>query len=148
MGMFDTIKTSYDLGPGFYNKSLQTKGLDNLMEFYWIDPAGCLFKVEYSGTQAWEMKPLEDSMSEWDIFKIVPNGTHGKVSPCNLTKTIEVYPERWDAHYSSLPRKEITFFAGMLVVDGLGKPTSQEKIWETRYLSLKKWVENNSEQSP
>lgn len=148
MGMFDTIRTSYDLGPGFHNRDLQTKDLENLMEFYWIDPNGQLFKVEYSGTQAWEMRSLEESKSEWDIFKIVPNGTHGKVSPCNLTKTIEVYPAKWDAHYAPFPSLEITFYAGALVVDGFGKPEPSDNIWKNRYLSLKRWVEKNSEQSP
>jgi len=146
--MFDTIKSSYDLGPGFYNKNLQTKDLDNLMEFYWIDPDGHLFKVEYSGTQAWEMKSLEESESKWDIFKIVPNGTHGKVSPCNLTKTIEVYPAKWDSYYAPFPSLEITFYAGTLVVDGFGKPEPPDNIWENRYLSLRRWVEKNSEQFP
>tara|TARA_B100000925_G_C21721055_1_gene350923 strand:- start:73 stop:210 length:138 start_codon:yes stop_codon:yes gene_type:complete len=43
MGMFDTIRSSYDLGPGFWNKELQTKDLESIMATYWIDPLGQFF---------------------------------------------------------------------------------------------------------
>jgi len=139
MGMFDTIRTSYNLGPGFYNKDLQTKDLDNLLEFYWIDPNGQLFKVEYSGTQAWKPKSLEESESQWDIFKIVPNGTHGKVSPCNLTKTIEVCPAKWDTHYAPFPRRLVIF------IDGKVSDSEEVENWRERYISLKRWIKNHYE---
>jgi len=49
MGMFDTVRSSYDLGPGF-QKDLQTKDLDCCMNEYWIDPSGRLFEIDFSGT--------------------------------------------------------------------------------------------------
>ena len=106
MGMFDTIRSSYDLGPGFH-KDLQTKDLECLMMTYWIDPAGHLFEIDYSGTQDFEL----NGAVGWDV---VPNGTHGKVRPVYITTTIEVYPAKWDAHYAAYPRQNITFIDGVL----------------------------------
>ena len=51
MGLFDTIKSSYDLGPGF-QRELQTKDLYNCCAHYWISPIGQLYEIDYSGTQA------------------------------------------------------------------------------------------------
>ena len=48
MGMFDTIRSSYDLGPGFWNKELQTKDLTCTLSVYWISPNGELFEIDYS----------------------------------------------------------------------------------------------------
>lgn len=112
MGMFDTLRSSYDLGPGFYNKNLQTKGLDCIMAEYWISPAGELFEIDYSGTQDWE--PTNENKWGFTKFKNTPNGNHGKVRPVVITKTIEVYPEKWDAYYKGFPRIQLTFIDGIL----------------------------------
>ena len=112
MGMFDTLRSSYDLGPGFYNKNLQTKGLECIMAEYWISPAGELFEIDYSGTQDWE----PTSKNKWGFtkYKNTPNGNHGKVRPVIVNKTIEVYPEKWDAYYKGFPRINLTFIDGIL----------------------------------
>lgn len=107
MGMFDTINTSCDLGPGFWNKNLQTKDLECIMSLYWIDPKGHLFQIDYSGTADFDI----NAAVGWNV---TPNGNRGKVSPILLTKTIEVYPTKWDTHYAPLPRKLITFIDGVL----------------------------------
>jgi hypothetical protein len=107
MGMFDTIRSSYDLGPSFWNKDLQTKDLEQMMSRFWIDPAGRLFEIDYSGTQDFEL----DGAVGWDV---TPNGNHGRVTPYLLTRTIEVYPAKWDAHYAAYPRQNITFIDGVL----------------------------------
>ena len=104
--MFDTIRSSYDLGLGFH-KDLQTKDLDCLKMTYWIDPAGHLFEIVYSGTQDFEL----NGAVGWDV---VPNGTHGKARPVYITTTIEVYPAKWDAYYAAYPRQNITFIDGVL----------------------------------
>lgn len=114
MGMFDTIYCSYDLGPGFHRKSLQTKGLECLMVEYWLDPAGYLYEIDYSGTQDYVNVPEEERSAPWNSFKIVPNGNHGKIRAIDVTATIEVYPSVWDCHYSAFPRQTITFIRGKL----------------------------------
>ena len=103
MGMFDTIRSSYDLGPGFWNKELQTKDLTCTLSVYWISPNGELFEIDYSGTVDWGPD-----------LKTVPNGNHGRVRPVVMTREIEVYPARWDSKYAPFPTLKITFIDGVL----------------------------------
>ena len=107
MGMFDTIRSSYDLGPGFWNRELQTKDLESIMATYWIDPAGRFFQIDYSGTADFDIHPVMG-------WKVVPNGNHGKVRPTLFTGEIEVYPTKWDAKYAPFPRMKIKFIDGVL----------------------------------
>lgn len=117
MGMFDTIYCSYDLGTSFYGRSLQTKGLECLMVEYWLDPAGQLFEIDYSGTQDYVEVPEEQRTAPWNIFDIVPNGKRGKIKPVDVTATIEVYPTVWDCYYAPYPRENITFIRGKLCMN-------------------------------
>ena len=103
MGMFDTVRSSYDLGPG-YHKDLQTKDLECLMMEYWIDPNGNLFEIDYSHTQ-----DFTD-----DFTHYTANGNHGKVRPWRITKYIRVYPERWDGDWKDWPECRIHFKDGKL----------------------------------
>ena len=102
MGLFDTIKSSYDLGEDFTDKELQTKdildGIGGTLDFYWINPKGQLFLIDTSSTAY--LVPLIDTSStaylvptnkKFPAFKWIPNGTHGKVSPVYITKYVEVY---------------------------------------------------------
>jgi len=133
MGLYDTIKSSYDLGPGF-SKDLQTKDLTRVFDRFWIDPQGRLFKVDYSGTQNWERVPEEERDSVWRTHKTVPSGQHGKVTPHIITHTIEVYPAVWTAHYSRFPRKLLTFVEGVLVFHD-----KHRKIYDTFRQKLPLW---------
>lgn len=111
MGMFDTLRSSYDLGAGFH-KELQTKDLECCMYHYWIDPVGRLWDISYDGTQ--DLVINENAENVWEKIKPVPNGNHGKVRPVFIDKEIEVYPSKWDAHYAALPRRYLTFKGGIL----------------------------------
>ena len=112
--MYDTIRSSYDLGPGF-RKDLQTKDLECCMCDYWISPAGQLFEIDYSGTQDFVEIPEEERVSPWNLFKSVPNGYHGRVTPITkLFKIVEVCPSVWDAYYAPFPRKLILFDNGII----------------------------------
>jgi len=114
MGMFDTIKCNYDLGPGFWNRTLQTKDLDCLMVDYWLDPAGKLFEIDYSGTQDFVDVPDDEMNMPWNTFKWVPNGNHGKVKPIYITKIILVYPSVWDCKYAPYPSCRVRFENGII----------------------------------
>ena len=50
MGMFDYIRSSYNLGEHFTNVEMQTKGLACAMCRYWISPDGCLYELTYRET--------------------------------------------------------------------------------------------------
>ena len=106
MGMFDTIHCSYDLGPGFHNKSLQTKDISSTMSEFWLSPNGELYLIDYTGTQDFQL------LDTPPFFK--SNGRHGKVTPTEFTATIEVYPQLWTAYYSPFPRLMITFIHGKI----------------------------------
>jgi hypothetical protein len=117
MGMFDTIKSSYDLGPG-YQKELQTKDLDCLMSHYWIDPLGRLFLIDEGNTadfvELTEDDPRYDPKRLFLNFIWVPNGNHGKVRPVYHYGVVEVYPSKWDCKYSPYPSCKIFFRYGVI----------------------------------
>lgn len=113
MGMYDTVRSSYDLGPGWLNKELQTKDLDCCMCEYWISPEGQLFEIDYSGTQDFVENPENDTPL-WKGIKWVPNGNHGKVRPVFAFKVVELYPAKWDAHYAKWPSCHVYFWDGMI----------------------------------
>jgi hypothetical protein len=113
MGMFDTIRSSYDLGPGF-QKDLQTKDLSCTMAEYWISPSGQLYEIDYSGTSDFVDVPEEERTAPWNTFESVPNGNHGKIRPCYITDTLRVYPSLWDCKYSPYPEIKIIFIDGII----------------------------------
>jgi hypothetical protein len=90
MGLYDTIRSSFDLGEEFTDKDLQTKDIQDCiggtLDFYWIDNVGRLFLVDISETA----DPIKTN-SDFPLFKWIPNGNHGKVTPVYITKYIEVY---------------------------------------------------------
>ena len=103
--LYDTILCHCDIGSGFWGRSLQTTDLDGWCVTFFLDPAGRLFEVDYSDTQ---------DFSRDDPKGYVPNGLRGRVRPYYATKTIEVYPTKWDAHYAPFPRMMLTFVDGKL----------------------------------
>lgn len=110
MGLYDTIKCSYDLGPGFYNRELQTKDLNCYCSQYWISPAGQLYEIDYAGTQDWS----ENTESNFPLLKHTPNGNHGRVRAVNLFATITVYPSKWDCKYAPYPMLRVHFDGGII----------------------------------
>ena len=115
MGMFDRIHCTCDLGPGFWNRTLQTKDIECMLADFWLDPAGRLFIIDYTGTQ--DFVDTSEVPGNWDGFRVVKNGNHGKISPYDFTGNIEVYPEKWDCQYAAFPRQTITFVKGQLCMN-------------------------------
>ena len=102
----DTVHCSYDLGTGFWNRNLHTKELSQTCGCYWINPSGELYEISYTGTQ---------SYTNNDRVPYVPNGTHGKVSPVNISTTIRLQPVHWDAYYAKCPTCHVTLYNGKIV---------------------------------
>ena len=96
MGMFDYLKCSADIG-ALKNIECQTKDIEEFiggtMSFYWVDPVGALWYVDYTGTADFAINDDEDTPI-WRRMKIVPSGRKGKVSRCTLTKYICVYASK------------------------------------------------------
>tara|TARA_B100000035_G_C20839125_1_gene482237 strand:- start:393 stop:737 length:345 start_codon:yes stop_codon:yes gene_type:complete len=105
MGIYDTIHSSFDLGPGFWNRELRTKDLDGFMSYNWIDPKGHLWSVDHSGTYSFE---------ESGKFRVVKSINHGRVTPYLLTKQLELYPAHWTVHYAPTPSAMVTFVEGIV----------------------------------
>ena len=123
MGMMDFVRSSYDLGEQFTNTRLQTKdiedGIGGTMSQYWISPDGVLYYIDYSHTADFVIIEEGDEDYEethkWRNFKWVPNGNHGKISPCMITKYVEVYPEDWKGKWEDWPRLKLHFRYGKLM---------------------------------
>jgi len=122
MGMMDYLCSSYDLGEKFTNTSLQTKdiedGIGGTMSQYWISPDGVLYYIDYTHTADFAIINEDDEdyskTHKWRNFKWVPNGNHGKISPCMITKYVEVYPEQWEGAWEDWPRLKLHFRYGKL----------------------------------
>lgn len=123
MGMFDYLRSSYDLGEQFTDVQLHTKdiedGIGGTMSQYWISPNGVLYYVDYSHTADFvELKEGDkgyDDKRGYLNFVWIPNGNHGKISPWMVTKYIEVYPAEWEGKWEDWPRLRLHFKCGKLM---------------------------------
>jgi hypothetical protein len=121
MGMFDYFRSSYDLGEQFTNVVCQTKdiedGIGGTMTDYWLDPAGRLWCPHYRDTHTFEEISEDDerySKIGFLNFEWIPTGKHGKYTPHEITKYVEVYPANWKGKWEDWPRLRIHFRCGMI----------------------------------
>jgi len=122
MGMFDYLKSSYDLGPTFTNVVCQTKdiedGIGGTMTGYWLDPVGQLWYPSYIGTHTFEKINEDDPRYHSDKlflnFEWIPTGQRGKFQPWYITKYVEIYPEKWEGEWEDWPRCRLHFKNGIL----------------------------------
>ncbi len=122
MGMFDYLKSSYNLGEQFTKVELQTKdiedGIGGTMSHYWLDPHGYLYYIDYSHTADFvKLKEGDEGYNKIEFLNFIwkPNGNHGKVSPWLITKYVEVYPSTWGGEWKDWPRCRIHFKYGRIV---------------------------------
>jgi len=122
MGMFDYVRSSYNLGEQFTNVVCHTKdieeGIGGTMTDYWIDPAGQLWCSSYIGTHTFEEITKDDERySEKHLFlnyEWISTGEHGRFKPHEITKYIEIYPDKWDGEWEDWPRLRLHFRYGKL----------------------------------
>ena len=122
MGMFDYLRSSYDLGPQFTNVECQTKdiedGIGGTMTYYWLDPVGQLWCPNYIGTNDFvaieEDDPRYDPERRFLNFEWIPTGKHGKYQPHYITKYVEVYPANWEGKWEDWPRLKLHFRYGKI----------------------------------
>ena len=120
--MYDNVRSSYKpFGEDFYGQN-QTKdieeGYGGTLSQYWISPEGQLYLIDYSHTADFvELQEGDEGYEpEKKIFNFrwIPNGTHGRVRPWNITKTIKIYPENWKGEWSDWPEVTILFENGVV----------------------------------
>jgi len=122
MGMFDYLRSSYDLGEQFTNVVCQTKdiedGIGGTMTDYWLDPSGYLWCPSYTGTHTLEEITEEDDRyndkAKFLNFEWIPTGIHGKFRPHLITRYIEIYPAEWSGKWEDWPRLRLHFRYGKL----------------------------------
>ena len=121
MGMFDYVRSSYYFDKDFKGQC-QTKDIEDdyggTMSQYWISPDGQLYLIDYSHTADFvELKEgdegYEDKLAIFN-FKWIPNGTHGKVRPWNITKYVVIYPEKWKGKWEDWPDCRVHFVNGIV----------------------------------
>ena len=122
MGMFDYVRSSYELGEHFTNTRCHTKdiedGYSGTMSDFWLSPSGQLHLIDYSHTADFvELKEGDEGYSEMALlnFRWIPNGTHGKVRPWYITKYISIYPEQWEGEWKEWPTLKLHFRYGKLI---------------------------------
>ena len=123
MGMFDYVKSSYDLGPHFTNVVCHTKDIEEdiggTMSQYWLDPAGYLYLIDYNNTVDLKIyepgDPDYDEERAWLNIEWVRNGNRGAVRMHPITKYVEVRPEEWEGPWEKWPRCTIHFKRGRLI---------------------------------
>ena len=123
MGMFDYLRSSYDLGEQFTDTVFQTKdiedyGIGGTMTDFWLDPAGKLWCPLYHGTHIFEEIKEDDERYNDKVrflnFEWIPTGKHGRFVPHEITKYIEIYPEGWEGKWEDWPRLKLHFKRGIL----------------------------------
>jgi hypothetical protein len=122
LGMFDYLRSSYDLGETFTNVVCQTKdieeGIGGTMTDYWLDPAGRLWCPQYHGTHTFEEIPEDDERYSEKLrflnFEWIPTGKHGVYKPHEITKYIEIHLANWKGDWESWPRLRLHFRYGIL----------------------------------
>jgi hypothetical protein len=123
MGLFDYVRSSYDLGEQFTNVECQTKEIEDCysgtMSHFWIDPAGYLWCGDYKGTSTFEIiekdDPRYDPKHLFLNYEWIPTGQHGRYHVHPITKYVEIYPATWSGHYDDWPRCRIHFKCGRVV---------------------------------
>ena len=122
MGMYDYVRSSYYFDEDFrgqcQTKDIEEYGIGGTMSQYWISPDGQLYLIDYSHTADFvELKEGDEGYSDkmaFLNFRWVPNGTHGKVRPWNITKYVLIYPENWEGNWEDWPECRIHFVDGKI----------------------------------
>jgi hypothetical protein len=123
LGLFDYLKSSYDIGPQFTNVELHTKDIDEYgsggtMTHYYLDKSGILWYGDYKGTSTFEEIPEDDERYSNKLlflnFEWIPTGQRGKYRVHSITKYVEVYIPEWKGDYDAWPRCRLHLIQGKL----------------------------------
>lgn len=91
MGLYSTVINSCELLGEELSGSLQTKDLEDCFNLYWIDPAGHLFLIDYSGCSELVPKEPEDEPMSFFPMKWKPTGANGRIYPVMARGWVRLY---------------------------------------------------------
>ena len=120
MGMFDYVRCDYPVAGNTFS-NCQTKSMDpcgGSMAHFYIDPAGQVWEIDYSGTQDFCIVPEEQRKYKWQIYTPCKNGKHGRVAPYRVTDYVIIYPSDHEGPWEEWPE------ARLHIVDGKVKDYS------------------------
>ena len=114
--MFDHVRCDYSLGDDTF-RTCQTKSIEpdfgGTLDLYYIDPAGWLWEIDYSGTSDYRLasrKNNEYSIPAW--FRRIPTGKHGKVKVKNITNYVIIYPTDYEGPWEDWPEARLHIVNG------------------------------------
>lgn len=110
MGLFDTFINSYKpLGEKYLNAALQSKSLYCELAYYWISPNGELYKRDDSECFTIQNNPkyIAYPRNANNIMRVPPfvqvsTGKHAKLSPCYITKKVELHAGVEDTSWTNI----------------------------------------------
>ena len=110
------------MGEQFTNVTCQTKdieeGIGGTMTDYWLDPEGKLWCPSYIGTHTFEEISKDDERyndkARFLNFEWIPTGKHGKYTPHEITKYIEIHIANWKGKWEDWPRLKLHFKRGII----------------------------------
>jgi len=102
--LYDTVYSSYDFGPGLWNKTFYAH-IDDTCSNWWINPNGQLFRLSWNDT--YDFMEGEDGN-----FKTVPNGNRGRVCVSEFSGKMELWIAEWKAWYAPTPAIDVFFDLG------------------------------------
>ena len=114
MGLFDTVRSSYPLISDKADRELQTKDLDSLMAWWWISPAGELFRVQRSAVM---MVPPGRKRGKWLPWRMVENvasDVRARLVHDKRTALVVMYPAVFTGNWESRQQVQVLFEDGVI----------------------------------
>lgn len=106
MGLFSTVINQCPvLGPDFIGE-LQTKDLENVLDYYWLSPDGCLFLIDFS--KSFQLQDDPQAKVWYERFTMEPTGEKGRLRPYRRSFVARMYPAK-----ASTEWKEVSAFFKM-----------------------------------
>lgn len=110
--MFDTVRSSYPLVSPKADTELQTKDLDSVMAWWWISPAGELFRVQRSCVMV--VPSRRDG--EWRPWRMQEIGSdvRPRLVRDKRTALVVMYPAAFTGNWESRQMVQVLFEDGVI----------------------------------
>ena len=126
MGMFDEVRCDY-LVPDY--SLYQTKSIEGeiggSLSFYYIDPAGLVWFIDYYGCSEWVRDPTKPK--PWP-YKRVQTGKRGRVRHMSrMNKYLTMYPSSYKGDWKDIPMYRMHIVDGRVESHQILKPDARDQ---------------------